>query len=194
MEFNEDNVVTVQEVVAALSRLDIPYAVGGSWASSMLGKMRFTHDADLTAEPFPGKEAELVASFGEDYYVSLSAVEDAVRRRSSFNIIHLPTNFKVDVFVRKDRAFDQSLMARRQARSLPDLPDTSLFVVTPEDIILLKLEWFRLGGEMSERQWNDVLGVFEIQGGRLDQAYLDHWAQVIGVADLLGRARQESAS
>ena len=160
----------------------------------MLGKMRFTHDADLTAEPFPGKEAELVASFGEDYYVSLSAVEDAVRRRSSFNIIHLPTNFKVDVFVRKDRAFDQSLMARRQARSLPDLPDTSLFVVTPEDIILLKLEWFRLGGEMSERQWNDVLGVFEIQGGRLDQAYLDHWAQALGVSDLLARARQEIAS
>jgi hypothetical protein len=66
--------------------------------------------------------------------------------------------------------------------------------VSPEDIILLKLEWFRIGGEMSERQWNDVLGVFEIQGSRLDQTYLDHWAPVIGVADLLARARQEIAS
>ncbi len=194
VDFNEDNVATVQEVIAALSRLNIPYAVGGSWASSMFGKMRFTHDADLTVEPFPGKEAEFVASFGEEYYVALSAVEDAVRRRSSFNIIHLPTNFKVDVFVRKERPFEQSLMARRQARTLPSLPDILIFVVSPEDIILLKLEWFRLGNEVSERQWTDILNVLDIQRGRLDQAYLDHWAQVIGVADLLARARQESAS
>lgn len=193
MDGVNENLSVLQEVIAALSRLGIPYALGGSWASSLFGKMRFTHDADLTAEPFPGREAALVASFGEDYYVSLPAVEEAVRNRSSFNIIHLPSGFKVDVFVRKDRPFEQSAMARRQARSLPDNPQTSLFLVSPEDIILFKLEWFRLGGETSERQWRDVLGVFEIQGDRLDQAYLDHWAGQLGVADLLARARQESA-
>ena len=193
MEENEDNVAVVEEVIGVLGQLSIPYAVGGSWASSLLGKMRFTHDADLTVEPFPGKEADFVASFGEDYYVSRSAVEEAIRHRSSFNVIHLPSNFKVDVFVRKERPFEHSIMARREVRELPGHPGTSLWFVSPEDIILLKLEWFRLGGEVSERQWSDVLGVFEVQGGRLDQAYLDHWAAVIGVTDLLLRARQESA-
>jgi hypothetical protein len=66
-------------------------------------------------------------------------------------------------------------------------------LVSPEDIILLKLEWYRLGGGTSERQWQDILGVLQVQAGRLDQAYLDHWSADLGIADLLQRARQESA-
>jgi hypothetical protein len=192
MEGNQENVVVVEKVIDTLSRLGIPYALGGSWASSLFGKMRFTHDADITVEPFSGKEADFVASFDDDYYVDRTMVEEAVRKRSSFNIIYLPQSFKVDIFVRKDRPFDQSLMGRRQVRSLHEKPDTSVFFVSPEDIILLKLEWFRLGGEVSDRQWMDILGVIEIQGERLDQAYLDLWAGQLGVADLLARARQES--
>jgi hypothetical protein len=180
----------VQEIIAVLTRLDIPYAVGGSWASCLLGKMRFTIDADLTVEPFPGKEAAFCAAFGEDYYVSLPMIQDAIRRRSSFNIIHWPSGFKVDLFVRTDRPFEASVLARRRPHLLEE--GQSVILVSPEDIILLKLEWYRLGGGASERQWTDVLGVFEVQAGRLDQAYLDHWAADLGVSDLLQRARQES--
>ena len=190
MENNQENVAVVQEVAAVLDRLEVPYAVGGSWASSLLGRPRLTHDVDLTVEPFPGKETAFCASFSDDYYVSLPMIQDAIHRRSSFNIIHWASGFKVDVFVRKDRPYDASVLARRRLHSMSD--GRSLTLVSPEDVILLKLEWYRLGGNTSERQLEDVRGVFQMQAGKLDQAYLDHWAADLGVSDLLQRARQES--
>jgi len=190
VESNKENVTIVHEVAAVLDRLEIPYAVGGSWASSLLGRPRLTHDVDLTVEPFPGKETAFCDSFSDDYYVSLPMIQDAIRRRSSFNIIHWPSGFKIDIFVRKDRPYDASVLARRRLHSLSE--GRSLTLVSPEDVILLKLEWYRLGGNMSERQLEDVRGVFQMQAGKLDQAYLDHWAADLGVSDLLQRARQES--
>jgi hypothetical protein len=86
----DDQLVILQEVLAVLSRLGIAHAQGASWASSLLGKMRFTHDADVCVEPFPGKERNLCAAFGDDYYVSLPAVQQAVRARQSFNVLHTP--------------------------------------------------------------------------------------------------------
>jgi hypothetical protein len=193
MATNDENLAVMQEVIAALERLNIPYALGGSWVSSLVGKMRFTHDADFSVEPFPGKEAALCSSFGEDYFVSVESVRDAVRRRASFNVLHPPSGFKVDIFVRKDRPFELSVMARRRPSPLAGTGQ-SVVCVTPEDIILLKLEWYRLGGESSEQQWKDVLGVLQVQAGRLDDAYLDHWAADLGVADLLARARRDAAA
>lgn len=185
-----ENTEIVQEIVGVLSRSDIRYALGGSWASSLLGKMRFTHEADITVEPFPGQEAAFFASFGEDYYVSLPMIQDAIRRRSFFNVIHWSSGFKVDVFVRKERAFEASVLARRRPHPLAD--GKPVMLVSAEDIILLKLEWYRLGGGTSERQWDDILGVFQVQADKLDQGYLDHWAADLGVGDLLERARRES--
>ncbi len=186
-----ENLQVVQEVIAVLDRLAIPYALGGSWASSLLGKMRFTNAADLTVEPFPGREADFCAGFGEEYYVSLPAVQQAVRRRSSCNIIHTTTGFKMDLFVRRDRAFEQALMSRRRSFVLPE-GGQAIQCLSPEDVILIKLEWYRLGGEALQQQWLDVRGVMEVQAGQLDQDYLDRWATVLGVADLLERLRQES--
>jgi hypothetical protein len=182
----------IREVAAAFDRLAIPYAIGGSIASSVLGLPRYTQDADFTVEPFPGREAELVARFGTDYYLSLPAVERAVRERSSFNIIHTTRGFKVDVFVRKERRFAQEVLSRRAPTPLPDAPEQPLFFVSPEDVILLKLEWFRLGGETSERQWGDLLGVLKVQADKLDRGYLDRWATDLGVSDLLSRAQEEA--
>ena len=160
-----------------------------SGPSSLHGRPRCDWNADIVAEPFPGREAEFAAAFGPDYYVSAEAVREAVRRRSGFNIIHLPSGFKVDVFIRQDTPFARSVLDRRQPAVIPGDPPEPIDVVSPEDIILLKLEWYRLGGEASDRQWGDVLGVLRVQGGRLDAAYLDHWAAELGVADLLARAR-----
>jgi hypothetical protein len=188
----DDNLRVIREVVGVLERLGIPYALGGSWASSLLGKMRFTHDADFSVEPFPGKEAAFCAAFGEDYYIDQTSVELAVQNRSSINVIHTVTGFKVDLFVRKERPFDRSLMARRRPVPLPEAPGQSISCLSLEDVILIKLEWYRLGGETSEQQMKDVQGVLEVQANRLDQGYLDHWARELGVADLLARARQES--
>lgn len=190
MEQNKENAEVVQAITTVLDRLQIPYAVGGSWASSLFGKPRFTNDADILVGPFPGKEAAFCASFGEDYYVSLPMIQDAIRRRSSFNIIHWPSGFKVDLFIRKDRPFEASVLARRRIYPLPE--GNSFILVSAEDIILLKLEWYRLGGGGSERQMEDVQGVLQVQGDTLDRAYLDRWAEILGVADLLERARKES--
>jgi hypothetical protein len=183
----------VEQVIRAFDRLGIVYALGGSLASSIHGVSRNTVDADFTVEPFPGQESAFVACFGPDFYVSLDAVRKAVRERESFNLIQTTTAFKADVFVRKDRPFDRSVLRRRQAftpRASEPLP---IFVVTPEDIIILKLEWYRLGNEVSDRQWSDVLGVLRTQAGRLEDAYLDEWAGRLGLADLLTRARAEAA-
>lgn len=190
VEFDRESVAILQETTAVLARLDVPYAVGGSWASSLLGKPRLTNDADITVEPFPGKEAAFCSSFGEDYYVSLSMIQDALRRRASFNIIHLPSGFKIDLFVRKDRPFEASVLARRHVYPLPD--GQALTLVSAEDVILLKLEWYRLGGEAPDRQLEDVCGVLAVQAGKLDWTYLDRWAAHLGVSDLLARVRQES--
>jgi hypothetical protein len=182
----------VRAVLAVLSRLDIRYALGGSMASSVHGIGRFTRDADVTVEPFFGKEEKLAASFGPDYYVSLPAIQDAVRTRSSFNIINTSTGFKVDIFVRADNPFEQSALARRIPLSLPDAPDEPVFVHSPEDTILFKLRWYRLGSGISDQQWNDIRGVLQVQAGKLDDAYLDRWAAELQVSDLLARAREES--
>lgn len=182
----------LRQVLRVFVALNIPYALGGSMASSIYGVWRSTLDADITAEPFPGKETQFAAAFGEDYYLSFPAVEQAVQQRSSFNIINTSTGFKADVFVRKDRPFEQSAMMRRVAVDLPDAPGEPLSLYTPEDVILFKLWWYRLGQESSYHQPIDVVGILKVQAGKLDQAYLDRWAADLGVSDLLQRARQES--
>jgi hypothetical protein len=191
MEQPLSNLSEVRAVAGILERFHIPYALGGSMASSVHGINRHTADADITVEPFPGRETEFAAAFGEDYYVSLPAVEDAVRRRSSFNIIHTTTGFKLDFFVRSDDPFERSALDRRVSLDFPDAPGQPLPVQSPEDVILFKLRWYRLGNETSEQQWKDVLGVLNVQAGKLDEGYLDEWAPRLGVEDLLARARQE---
>src|SRR5207245_260533 len=154
---NDENLQIIREVVSAFTLLQIPYAIGGSIASTVLGKPRLTLDADISVEAFVGKEVSLVSCLGSKYYISPAAIAEALQNHSSFNIIHTTSGFKVDVFVLKDRAFDRSLMARRTALALADAPQQPINFVTAEDIILLKLEWYRLGEESSDRQWQDIL-------------------------------------
>lgn len=188
------NLRCVREVLAALSSLGIAHALGGSMASSVHGIARYTRDADVTAEPFPGREAQFVAAFGSDWYVSLPAVEQAVRDRSCFNVLNTREGVKVDVFVRPDEPFPQSALARRTPIALPDRADQPVAFLTAEDIVLFKLHWYRLGDETSGQQWSDVLGVLKVQAGRLDEGYLDRWAKDLSVGDLLARARAEAAA
>jgi hypothetical protein len=186
-----ESVRVAREVMGALQSLGVECVLGGSFASTVHGYPRSTQDADVMAEPFPGREADLTLALGSDFYVSTDAARDANARRSSFNVIHTTSGFKVDVFIEKARPFDRSVLIRRTPHSFSPDPADTLDVVTPEDVILLKLEWYRIGGEISDRQWNDILGVMRTQAGRLDDAYLDHWAADIGVKDLLDRIRTE---
>jgi hypothetical protein len=107
-------------------------------------------------------------------------------------VIHLDTMFKVDVFVARPRAFDRSQLARRQLHLLSEDPQCHAYVTSAEDIVLSKLEWYRLGGGVSDRQWRDVLGVLKVQGARLDRDYLRRMAATLDVTDLLERAFGEA--
>jgi len=184
----------IREVVSTLATLGIAHAVSGSIASSIHGNPRFTRDADLVVDPFPGAEARLVTCLGATFYVRLDAVKRAVSDRSSFNIIKPSSAFKIDVFLRQERPFERSLFARRVPSPVLGSDEPPLDVVSAEDITLLKLERFRLLGEASDQQWFDALGVLRVQADRLDSAYLNHWAAELKVADLLARARDDAAS
>ncbi len=114
-------------------------------------------------------------------------MRDAVKRRSSFNAIYLDAMLKVDVFVPKLRLFDQEELRRTQLQPLIE-GSRPFYVASPEGTILNKLEWYRMGGEGSDRQWNDILGVLKVQGTNLDMVYLRRWAAALQVTDLLERA------
>lgn len=180
-------------MVEVFQSLSIPYYVGGSIASSAMGMARTTLDVDLVADLPVEKVAAFVAGLGDRYYASQIAIYDAVARESCFNVIHLATMFKVDVFALKKRAYDQVAFQRRQAGTFSIGPHVGAFVLaSPEDIVLNKLEWFRLGEEVSERQWQDVLGGLRVQRDRLDRDYLKEWAENLGLQELLLRAESEA--
>jgi hypothetical protein len=111
----------------------------------------------------------------------------------AFNAIHLDSAVKVDLFVAGDDAFDTERLARRQRVLVTADASSDLYVDTAEHTVLRKLEWYRRGGEVSERQWGDVIGVVRAQGRGLDQDYMRVWAERLGVSDLLDRAIREGS-
>jgi D-ribose pyranose/furanose isomerase RbsD len=184
----------LEPVVDALEALGVRYRVGGSVASSALGVPRSTLDVDIACELDLGQVAQFVASLSDRYYIDGDMISDAIRRRASFNLVHLATMLKVDVFIRKGRAFDAQSFERVTRKPLDVAAGARSFdLTTAEDIILHKLEWYRMGDEISERQWLDVVGVLKVQARAIDLAYLRHWASALEVLDLLERALHEAA-
>jgi len=179
-------------VAHALEQMGVPYAVGGSLASSLHGVMRSTLDVDIVADMRQEHIQPLVAALSEEFYVDEEMMRDALRRRSSFNLIHYETAFKVDIFIRKIRPFDQMQLERRKLAVIVADPEQSVYVLSPEDTLLAKLERYRLGGEVSERQWRDVLGILQVREGELDLDYVRTWARELQVTDLLERALNEA--
>jgi hypothetical protein len=183
-----DILVALTPVLEALRHLGVRHFIGGSIASSAHGVPRASIDADVIAELLPGHATALISTLRGAYYVSEQRVADAISGRSSFNVIHLDSMMKVDVFVSRDRPADRRAFARARPAPLED--GMAIPVSSPEDTVLAKLEWFRRGGETSERQWTDVMGLLTA-GTRLDQGYLRDGAEELNVGDLLRRALDE---
>jgi hypothetical protein len=180
-------------VTQTLENLGIFYAIGGSLASSLHGIMRSTLDVDIVADMRLEHIQPLIAALSKEFYADDEMMRDAIEHKSSFNLIHYETAFKVDIFIRKARAFDQMQLERRRSSVIAIDPEQSVYVTSPEDVILSKLERYRMGGEVSERQWRDILGVLKTRAGEFDLDYLRKWAIELKVADLLNRALKESA-
>src|SRR5436305_588730 len=130
-------------IVEVLEQLSVPYHIGGSVASSINGLPRLTIDVDLVADLRLEHVRPLVRLLEADYYIDEDAVRDAIRRRSSFNVIHNETILKVDIFIPKSRMFDQEELRRVQLKTLEG-SDRPFYVASPEGTILNKLEWYRM--------------------------------------------------
>lgn len=130
-----------------------------------------------------------MAALSPDFYVDDEALRRAVRARTSANLVHHETQVKIDIFVAGGTPLDEQQLARRRAVDVGG--GRILHVHPPEDILLQKLRWYRQGGEVSDRQWRDIVGIVRTQGTRLDRDYLTRNAPVLAVADLLARALRE---
>lgn len=176
-------------VIDALEAMQVPYVVGGSLASTLYGFARTTADSDLVADLRSQHIAPFAHRLQSAFYLDESAIRDAISRRASFNVIHLATMLKVDVFIPKGRRFDKVQFINSRLQVVSTDPYRSIYFASPEDTILAKLEWFRKGGEISERQWRDVLGIIAVQAERLDWDYLYRGAAELGVADLVAKLK-----
>ena len=185
--------IVAAALVAALDRLGVSYLVGGSIASSVHGFARATRDIDVVADLRVEQVSSLVAALQEQFYIDAGMILDAIARRGSFNVIHLETLFKADVFIPGDTAYAAEEMSRRVlARLGPDLDSPQVSVASPEDTVLHKLLWFQAGRQISDRQWGDLVGVLKVQGRRLDREYLQRWSMELGIEDLLKGAMVEA--
>lgn len=177
-------------VARVLDQLGVPYLVGGSLASSFHGIPRSTQDADLVADLRPEHVAPLVAVLSATFYVDEERTRQAVEGGGSFNVIQLATMFKVDVFVVGDDPPSRSEMERREKHPVGPAGE-ELYLASAEDTILHKLRWYEMGNRVSERQWNDLLGVLKVRRGALDREYLRENAERMGTEGLLEEALAE---
>ena len=185
-----DPVGIALDVGVRLDQLRVEWVIGGSLASSVHGEPRATQDVDMVVALRPRHVKPLWEALRREYYVDVDEMRAAVTTPASFNAIHFASAIKVDFFVAGDDPFEADRLANRQR---VETPGGVLHVDTAEHTVLRKLEWYRRGGEASDRQWRDVRAIARIQGDRLDRDRLAFWGARLGVLDLLQRVLMEAA-
>jgi hypothetical protein len=177
---------------SALDRAGVRYAVGGSWASTAFGEPRLTNDVDILAEFSAESLERFLNNLPETFFADREEARDSLRIGRSFNVIHMPMAFKFDFFPASAFPLGEQELERAVLLACNGLSEVPTPFVTPEDILLAKLDWFRAGGEVSEVQWRDIRGIVRSRRETLDRAYLEQSASRLGIAGLLERALKEA--
>lgn len=177
-------------VVEVLERVGLQYMIGGSVAASLLGEPRSTLDLDIMIECDVEKTRALARDLSKSCYVDVESAVEAARDRRSFNAVHFESSMKIDFFVSESASFALEALSHRRRVELPG--STALYFYSLEDLVVRKLLWFRLGGEVSERQWRDVIGMLRLNRGRVDLERLWSVARSAEVDGLLSRAIDEA--
>lgn len=181
---------TITEV---FDQLGIAYFIGGSFASTIHGLPRATRDVDFIAE-FKAEHVDpFVAALEAEFYLDAKTIRSAITHQRSFNVIHLDTMFKADVFVLASTQWAQNQLRRRELKPISaEGVSHAVWTCTAEDIVLQKLLWFEKGGKVSRQQWDDILGVLKVNSSSLDFEYLRLWSSELGIASLLQEALTEA--
>jgi len=177
----------LKKLVKALDNCSIPYMLSGSFSSSFYGQPRATQDADIIIATTEEQLIAFVKSLGDDYYVSDDTAREALKNNSMFNVIDIQNSWKADFIIRKDRPFSREEFRRRRKANIMGL---AVWIVSPEDIILSKLEWAKKSE--SGQQFLDALGVATVQYDRLDRDYLYKWAKELRVESSLERLLKQA--
>ncbi len=183
----------VGPLIALLDELGIRYFAGGSVASSIHGIARFTQNVDIVADLKPEQIETLTSRLGSNFYADAGQMREALRFGRAFNLIHFASGFKIDIFPLANDAFHEGELARAERKSWNLDPENTveLPAASAEDTIIEKLAWYKRGGETSERQWSDVLGIAASRP--LDWEYLRTWAPHLGVTGLVERLFGEAS-
>lgn len=186
---DSDILKAITPVIKAFEKLSVAYYIGGSVASSAYGLARATLDVDIITALSNHNVNNLVTLLEKAYYIDKDMIIDAINTRSSFNLIHFETMIKIDIFIISEIDYDQSAFKRIRQESI-DIDNNAhkVYLASAEDVILSKLDWFRKGKEISEKQWHDILGVMKVQKDLLDMDYLQHWADKLNLKKLLDKA------
>ena len=186
-ESEKDPLLVLRDIAEVMETVQIPYCLGGSFASGVRGEWRQTNDIDIVCLIAAEQVSALVASASQKFFVDEISARSAINAGISFNLIHIEACPKVDLFTKRD-PFQESQLARATKESFPSIEE-GIPVATAEDVILAKLRWYQMGGEQSERQWRDIKTVMSLNQATLDGDYLQRWAETLKIEDLLQRLK-----
>lgn len=179
-------------VVEAFESLNIPHAIGGSVASGVRGVARATNDVDFIAALLPRHVIPFAEKLRPDFYADEELIRASLEYRRPFNVIHMPTAFKIDIFPATEQfhhaQLEQATVVKFDFFGEP----LACRVVSAEDIVLAKLRWFRESGRHSEQQWRDLTAVVSTSGATLNRDYLRTWATKLNLTELLEKALHDS--
>ncbi len=174
---------TLLDVVSRLDEAGILYMISGAMAMNYYAVPRMTRDIDIVVDMRSGDAERITELLEGSYFLDLDSAKEAVSRRRMFNVIHKVKMIKVDFVVRKDLPYrEEEFNRRRQA----EVEGKKFWIVAPEDLLLSKLFWAK--DSHSELQLRDARNL--LASVSMDVAYLDRWAAVLGVANLLDEVRK----